>query len=82
MRYEGTRFDGKCPCMKCTAETGRCVGCHSACNRYLEWTDARKAEKKKIKQAEAKQVLSDDDKLYRIIRLKRMAKNHKLSGFR
>lgn len=38
MKYEITKIY-VCPCKDCTFETGRKVGCHSKCNKYLEWRD-------------------------------------------
>lgn len=27
----------ECPCRYCTQDTGRCVGCHATCTKYIEW---------------------------------------------
>lgn len=33
-------------CKNCTAETGRCVGCHSVCEKYQEQAKKRQENKK------------------------------------
>jgi hypothetical protein len=34
------------PCKNCTSETGRKVGCHSTCGKYIEWKKG--SEKRRI----------------------------------
>lgn len=36
MEYEVTKIY-VCPCKDCTFETGRELGCHSKCSKYLDW---------------------------------------------
>jgi len=38
------------PCYGCTAETGRKVGCHSTCEKYIKWkkgSEERRIERNK-----------------------------------
>lgn len=45
-------------CKNCTAETGRCVGCHSVCEKYQEQARKRQENKK-----EAKKVSEQSDRI-------------------
>ena len=38
------------PCKKCTKETGRYPGCHSKCERYLDFREKLDTKKKEARQ--------------------------------
>ena len=36
----------QCPCKDCTKETGRAIGCHSKCEKYIKWKDISESYKR------------------------------------
>lgn len=60
-------IDRLCPCKGCTE---RLVGCHSTCNRYLEWRKDRDQEVGSIKNKHQRER-SIDNALYEMARKKR-----------
>ena len=40
------------PCKDCTPDTGRTLGCHSKCEKYIEWKEICANEKRLIESNE------------------------------
>lgn len=53
------------PCYKCQ---DRYVGCHAKCERYIEWSAAREAERERIHK------IKENDKRYADYKIKAIAR--------